>query len=427
MRDDVRLDNRPPARVKPHPRGGRPAFDCIALLLQGGGALGAYQGGVYEGLVEAGLHPDWTAGISIGAINAALIAGNPPEQRVEKLREFWELVTSPYPKWQFPPMLSGRPVTRDDNRGFAALLSQLEPLGYGDDFIPLLKGDAARALLNQWSASRALSLGSPGFFAPRPLTPWLWPHGSIEATSYYDTRPLRTTLERLVDFDRINSGAMRLSVGAVNVRTGNFVYFDSTTHRIRPEHVMASGALPPGFPAIEIDGEHYWDGGLISNTPLRWVVENEPQRDTLAFQVDLWPSRGELPRNMAQVPTRQKEIQYSSRTRAESDRFREIQVLRNALSRLIEKLPEELAASPEVAILRPATQPKAWNLIQLIYRSKEYEGDSKDYEFSRRSMEDHWRAGYHETIRTLRHPEVLERPRSRDGVFMFDVAEHGRE
>jgi NTE family protein len=427
MRDDVRLDDRPPARLKPHPRGGRPPFDCIALLLQGGGALGAYQGGVYEGLVEAGLHPDWTAGISIGAINAALIAGNPPEQRVEKLREFWELVTSPYPKWQFPRMPSGRPVTSDDNRSFAALLSQLEPLGYGNDFIPLLKGDAARTLLNQWSAARALSLGASGFFAPRPLTPWLWPHGSIEATSYYDTRPLRTTLERLVDFDRINSGAMRFSVGAVNVRTGNFVYFDSTTHRIRPEHVMASGALPPGFPAIEIDGEHYWDGGLISNTPLRWVVENEPQRDTLAFQVDLWPSRGELPRNMAQVPTRQKEIQYSSRTRAESDRFREIQVLRNALSRLIEKLPEELAASPEVAILRPATQPKVWNLIQLIYRSKEYEGDSKDYEFSRRSMGDHWRAGYHDTIRTLRHPEVLERPRSRDGVFMSDVAEHGRE
>ena len=375
----------------------RPPFDCIALLLQGGGALGAYQGGVYEALAEAGLHPDWTAGISIGAINAALIAGNSPEKRVEKLRQFWELVSSP------------------------------GSLGYGTDFTALPMGDAARTLLNQWSAGRALSLGAPGFFAPRPLAPWAWPHGSIEATSYYDTRPLRTTLERLVDFDRINGDDMRLSIGAVNVRTGNFVYFDSTTHRIRPEHVMASGALPPGFPAIEIDGEHYWDGGLVSNTPLRWVVESLPERDTLAFQVDLWPSRGELPRNMAQVPTRQKEIQYSSRTRAESDRFREIQVLRNALSRLIEKLPDELAGSPEVEILRPATRPKVWNLVQLIYRSKEYEGDSKDYEFSRRSMEDHWRSGYHDTIRTLRHPEVLERPRSRDGVFMFDVAEHGRE
>jgi NTE family protein len=396
MRDEVQLEKHRPPRLKHRP-GGRPPFECIALLLQGGGALGAYQGGVYEALVEADLHPDWTAGISIGAINAAIIAGNPPDERVEKLRQFWELVTSP------------------------------GSLGYGTDFTALPKGDAARTLHNRWSAGRALSLGASSFFAPRPLTPWLWPHGSIEATSYYDTRPLRTTLERLVDFDRINGDDMRLSVGAVNVRTGNFVYFDSTTHRIRPEHVMASGALPPGFPAIEIDGEHYWDGGLISNTPLRWVVESQPERDTLAFQVDLWSSRGELPRNMAQVPTRQKEIQYSSRTRAESDRFREIQVLRNALSRLIEKLPEQLAASPEVEILRPASQPKVWNLIQLIYRSKKYEGDSKDYEFSRRSMEDHWRAGYHDTIRTLRHPQALERPRSLDGVFMFDVAEHGRE
>ena len=190
---------------------------------------------------------------------------------------------------------------------------------------------------------------------------------------------------------------------------------------------MASGALPPGFSAIEIDGEHYWDGGLISNTPLSWVVENLPHRDTLAFQVDLWPSRGALPRHMAHVPTRQKEIQFFSHTRAESDRFREVQFLRNALSRLIEKLPQEMAASPEVATLRPATEPKAWNLIQLVYRSKEYERNSRDYEFSRRSMEDHWRAGYHDTVRTLRRPEVLERPSSLDGVFMFDVDEQGRE
>ena len=423
MHNDVPLEN----RLKHHWPCGRPPFECIALLLQGGGALGAYQGGVYEGLAEAGLHPDWTAGISIGAINAALIAGNPPEERVEKLREFWELVTSPYPQWRFPLMPTGRLTSSEENGAVATSPSQYELAG-GDNYLTsLLKGDAARILLNQWSAGRALSLGAPGFFAPRPLMPWLWPDGTIEATSYYDTRPLRATLERLVDFDRINSGAMRFSVGAVNVRTGNFVYFDSTTHRIGPEHVMASGALPPGFPAIEIDGEHYWDGGIISNTPLLWVVENEPHRDTLAFQVDLWSSRGEAPRNMAQVPTRQKEIQYSSRTRAESERFREIQVLRHALSRLIEKLPEELAASPEVATLRRATKPKAWNLIQLIYRSKEYEGDAKDYEFSRQSMEERWRAGYHDTVSTLRHPEVLERPSSLDGTFMFDVAEHGRE
>jgi NTE family protein len=420
MLDDVQLKDRRTASLEHHRPRGRPPFECIALLLQGGGALGAYQAGVYQGMAEAGLHPDWTAGISIGAINAALIAGNPPEQRVEKLRQFWEIITSSHPQWQFSRTPTGGSALSDGDGGLATLLPQV-------DCTALLKGDAARILLNQWSAGRALSMGAPGFFAPRLLTPWLHPHGSIEATSYYDTRPLKATLERLVDFDRINSGAMRLSVGAVNVRTGNFVYFDSTTHRIRPEHIMASGSLPPGFPAVEIEGEHYWDGGLISNTPLYWVVESEPHRDTLAFQVDLWSSRGHLPRNMAEVATRQKEIQFSSRTRAEGDRFRQIQVLRHALSRLIEKIPEELAASPEVDILRPATDPKVWNLIELTYRSREYEHDSKDYEFSRRSMEDHWRAGYHDTIRTLRHPEVLQRPRSLDGCFRFNVAEHGRE
>ncbi len=418
MRDDIHLWERSSVGSKQGPSG-RPPFERIALLLQGGGALGAYQAGVYQALDEAGLHPDWIAGISIGAVNAAVIAGNPPEERVAKLRRFWEIVTSPYPQW--PPSHLPSPAGQD------TWLSPLGTLGHRDAYNLLLKGDAAHTVLNQCNAVRSMSLGAPGFFTPRPVSPLLWPPGSIEATSFYDTRPLRSTLERLVDFDRLNSGAMRLSVGAVNVRTGNFVYFDTTTHRIRPEHVMASGAIPPGFPAIEIDGEHYWDGGLVSNTPLTWVVENRPYRDTLAFQVDLWSSRGELPRNMAHVPTRLKEIQFSSRTRAETNRFREIQYLRSALSQLIEKLPRELAASPEVEILRPESERKVWNLIQLIYRPKQYEGDSKDYEFSRQSMEEHWQAGYHDTIRTLRHPEVLERPRSLDGVFTFDIAEHGRE
>jgi NTE family protein len=416
MPDDARFEDRSRSMQR-RPRA-RPPFERIALLLQGGGALGAYQAGVYEALVEEGLQPDWTAGISIGAINAALIAGNPPERRVERLRQFWDLVTSHYPEWVFP---------RNDAIDLTTWRSQLDRLHDASDYTTLFSGDTARSALNQWSAVVAAFLGASGFFVPRPLTPWLWPRGTIEATSYYDTRPLKATLERLIDFDLINSGAMRLSVGAVNVRTGNIDYFDTTTHKIRLEHIMASGALPPGFPAVEIDGEFYWDGGLISNTPLRWVVESQPQRDTLAFQVDLWASRGHLPRNMAQVLTRQKEIQYSSRTRAASDRFREVQTLRHALARLIEKLPEELAESPEVAILRPVAQTKVWNLIQLIYRSREYEGDSKDYEFSRVSMQDHWRAGYHDTMRTLEHPEVLERPRSADGVFMFDVDDPGDE
>jgi NTE family protein len=237
---------------------------------------------------------------------------------------------------------------------------------------------------------------------------------------------LKSTLERLVDFDRINSREMRFSVGAVNVTTGNFVYFDNSTHEIRPEHIMASGALPPGFPAVEVDGEHYWDGGLVSNTPLQWVLECADRQDTLAFQVDLWSARGAVPRTLGEVITRQKEIQYSSRTRASSDQFKKEQKLRSALAELIAKLPEQLRDTPEYKLLLPEADRNVYNIIQLIYRSKHYEGDSKDFEFSSRSMDDHWSAGRSDTIRTLRHPEILERPTSADGVFTFDVATHGR-
>ena len=378
----------------------RPPFECIALLLQGGGALGAYQAGVYEALSEAHLAPDWVAGISIGAVNAALIAGNPPGARVEKLRAFWNLITAGGP-W-------------DGLARFA-----LSP--------SVVRSEFTRGMLNQLSAGTALLGGAAGFFVPRVPGAWLQPPGSIEATSYYDTAPLKATLERLVDFERINAGETRFSIGAVNVTTGNFLYFDTTTHTIKPEHVMASGALPPGFPAVEIDGESYWDGGLVSNTPLQWVLESEPRRDTLAFQVDLWSARGALPRTMLEVMTRQKEIQYSSRTRNNSDRFKYTQRLRNTLARLLQQLPDELRDSPELTILKPHTQARVYNLVQLIYRAKQYEGESKDYEFSRLSMEEHWRAGYHDTVRTLRHPEVLERPDNLEGVMTFDLAQNGRE
>jgi len=378
----------------------RPPFESIALLLQGGGALGAYQGGVYEALSEAHLEPDWVGGISIGAMNAALIAGNQPGERVGKLREFWRRITQGAP-W--------------DGAGL---------LGMGPG---ALRGDFARSVLNQLSAGGALLGGIAGFFAPRFPAAWLQPPGSPEATSHYDTAPLKSTLERLIDFDRINAGQTRFSVGAVNVSTGNFVYFDNTTHTIGPEHVMASGALPPGFPAVEIEGEFYWDGGVVSNTPLQWVLESEPRRDTLAFQVDLWSARGTLPRTMAEVMTRQKEIQYSSRTRSSTDRFRYTQKLRNAVASLLRKLPAELRNSPEVALLQAHASRKVYNLVQLIYRAKQYEGDSKDYEFSRHSMEDHWRAGYYDTVRTLRHPEVLARPNNLEGVMTFDLSQNGRE
>ena len=400
----------PKTQRKSHHALPRPPFEQIALLLQGGGALGAYQAGVYEALAEAQLEPDWVAGISIGGINSALIAGNPPERRVERLRQFWQLVTANPLQAHLESLVGGARSVQSSDRGV---------------FAP--QGDAARAVANRISGGIALTHGATGFFAPRLPVPWLQPAGTAAATSYYDTVPLKATLERLIDFDRINSGDMRFSVGAVNIATGNFVYFDNTTHTIRPEHVMASGALPPGFPPIEIDGECYWDGGLVSNTPLQWVVESETRRDTLAFQVDLWSAQGAIPRTIAEVLTRQKEIQYSSRTRANSDRFKYEQKLRNALADLLQKLPGELRSSAEYAVLKPVADRKVYNLVQLIYRSKRYEGDSKDYEFSRPSMQEHWRAGYHDTARALRHPEVLQRPASIEGVLMFDLARDGRE
>ncbi|HSZ53564.1 MAG TPA: patatin-like phospholipase family protein [Caulobacteraceae bacterium] len=422
----------------------RPEFDCIALLLQGGGSLGAYQAGVYQGLAEADLHPDWVAGISIGAINSALIAGNPPGLRLERLRQFWELVTAhpllgarrddrdvqrpSAPPSSEPAADSARPATWIDSGAelWKRLLS-VDPwsLGRAQAFAP--RGDLARGLANQMSAGVVTALGAPGFFSPRKLSPWLEPAGTLEATSYYDTSAAKATLERLVDFDRINSGDMRFSVGAVNVATGNFVYFDNTTHTITPEHVMASGALPPGFPAIEIDGEFYWDGGLVSNTPLQWVLEFGPRQDTLAFQVDLWSARGSFPRTMVDVQTRQKEIQFSSRTRANSDRFKQMQRFRNTLSTLLQRLPDELRQAPEYSQLIKMAEQKVYNLVQIIYRSEAYEGGWKDHEFSRASMEKHWRSGYHDTVRTLRHPEVLQRPANDEGVFTFDLAVNGRE
>ncbi|OFW99006.1 MAG: hypothetical protein A3D94_21805 [Alphaproteobacteria bacterium RIFCSPHIGHO2_12_FULL_66_14] len=390
------MNSMPAPGSRPNRPRSRPAFERIALLLQGGGALGSYQGGVYQALAEADLHPDWVAGISIGAINAALIAGNPPERRVERLRAFWETVTQP-------------------------------PLG-----VPHLAGvefpnDMTRMLVNQWRAMGTLLWGAPSFFKPRVPPPLFGQAASPATLGYYDIMPLKDLLEGLVDFDRINAGEMRFSVGATNVKTGNFAYFDSTTHRIGAAHVMASGSLPPGFPATEVDGEFYWDGGVVSNTPLQWVLDARPRQDTLAFQIDLWSARGELPRDMIEADVRLKDIRYSSRTRAGTDQFRKAQALRRAVGKLLARIPEELRQTPEAAMLGSEACDKVFNIIQMIYHARKYEGSSKDYEFSRRTMEEHWKSGYDDMIRTLHHPEVLQRPESADGVFTFDLARQGRE
>jgi NTE family protein len=374
----------------------RPPFERIALLLQGGGALGSYQAGVYQALAEANLHPDWVAGISIGAINSALIAGNPPETRVEKLRAFWETVTK-------------------------------SPMG-----VPTLKGldftsDIQHQFVNQLRSFGTLMFGAPDFFKPRFPPPIFTPSGNPGNLAYYDVSPLKALLERLVDFDRINAKEMRFSVGATNVKTGNFIYFDNDTHKVGSQHVIASGSLPPGFPAAEVDGEFYWDGGVVSNTPLQWMLDSRPRADTLAFQIDLWSARGDLPRDMVEVDVRMKDIRYSSRTRAGTDQFRQMQALRRATAKILGDMPPEQRQTPEAELLAQEADTKVYNIIHTIYRARKYEGASKDYEFSRRTMEEHWASGYEDMTRTLEHPEVLERPTSPDGVFTFDLALQARK
>jgi NTE family protein len=371
-------------------------FEQTVLLLQGGGALGSYQAGVYQALAEADLDPDWVAGISIGAINAALIAGNPRESRVEKLREFWEAVSTP-------------------------------PLGVPHLASIDINDDVIHRFINQTRAFGIMLFGAPHFFTPRLLSPMFWPSPKADQLSFYDVAPLRTTLERLVDFDRINAGGMRFSVGAVNVKTANFVYFDSTTHRIGAAHIIASGSLPPGFPATEIDGEYYWDGGLVSNTPLQWVLDSRPRLDTLAFQIDLWSARGELPLNLGEAQVRQKEIQFSSRTRAATDQYKRAQRLRIAVANLLKDIPDELRDHPEVKMLAAEADEKVCNIVHLIYNAKSYEGIAKDYEFSRRTMEEHWTAGYEDVVRALSHPEVMQCPDKLEGVRTFDWAHYRQE
>ncbi len=370
---------------------GSPPFKTIALLLQGGGALGAYQAGVYEALAKANVLPNWVAGISIGAVNSALIVGNPPEKRVARLREFWEAVSTSPLDVPFNPSIE-------------------------------LRDEQAHRIVNQIRAFCIAMLGAPSFFTPRVPPLHLLPPQEPHRLSFYDVSPLRATLERLVDFDRINSGETRLSVGAVNLRSGNFTYFDTTTHRIDARHIIASGSLPPGFPATEIDGEYYWDGGLISNTPLQWVIESVPRRDTLAFQVDLWSASGELPRDLMQADVRQKEIQFASRTRFVTDHLRAKQQLRHAFRRVRERLPSDLRADPDVDMLARETEEVAYNIVELIYHSETYEGVAKDYEFSRRTMEEHWRSGRDDAIRALAHPEIFKHPDNLERFRSFDFS-----
>jgi NTE family protein len=278
-------------------------------------------------------------------------------------------------------------------------------------------------VFNNASAMASMLGGQSGFFKPRLIPPFLQPSGSAGALSVYDTDPLRITLEALVDFDRINAHWTRLSLGAVDIRTGNFVYFDNTTCKITPDHVMASAALPPGFPPIEIDGEFYWDGGLVSNTPLVQVLDTGLAHDTLVFQVDLFNARGEVPADLIEAEERRKHIVFSSRTRLNTDNFRDKHRLRQAIAELFDALPPEAKQKEQIRKLRDLGDDHAVAIVHLIYRHANYEGQSTDYEFSRASMTEHWQAGLDDGRRTLQRPLWLERWRGVGGVRVYDLAQ----
>lgn len=361
------------------------------LVLQGGGALGAYQAGAYEGLVEAGLEPEWIAGISIGAVNGAIIAGNPPGDRLDRLREFWMELSSGLQGWS------------------------------------LIPGDEGRSVFNDTSSWLAALFGIPGFFRPRVPAPLFASPGTLEALSFYDARPLLATLSRLVDFDYLRELGPRLSVGAVSVETGNLAYFDSARMRLHLEHVIASGALPPGLPPVVIDGEAFWDGGLVSNTPLHYVLDHErPRNDMLVFQLDLFPARGLLPRNIFEVVEREKEIRYSSRTRQNTDIQKELRQLRKAAREVIEELPagrRKSAAVRKLERLAGEGCHAAVTVVHLINRSTAFATHAKDYEFSRLSILEHWQAGLQDVRETLDHEAWRNRKRPLEGLMTLDLTQ----
>jgi NTE family protein len=349
---NVAMDPACPAETGPG--SGKP-FGQIVLVLQGGGALGAYQAGVYQGLSEAGIEPDWVIGTSIGAVNAALIAGNKPGDRLPRLKAFWDRVRTRTPFGADWPMSVGNVLA---NMGVVA-----------------------------W--------GVPTFFQPNPLAIWglHFPQGAGRA-SYYSTEPLRATLRDLVDLDHLNAKHVRLTVGAVNVNTGTMTYFDSRRMPLDLVHVMASGALPPAFPAIEIDGEHYWDGGIYSNTPIEVVFDDDPRRDSLIFSVNLWQPQGPSPATIWQAMGRQKDIQYSSRGLSHVARQQQIHRLRHVIRELAQRIPKNQAADPRVAELASYGCGTRMHLVRLLVPRLAHDDHTKDIDFSAAGIEARWQAGY---------------------------------
>lgn len=348
-------------------------IERIALVLQGGGALGAYQAGVYQALHEKGFAPDWVAGTSIGAINAALIAGNVFENRVARLREFWQTVARPDP-WD----VSAWP--QESRRAY----------------------DLA-------GVSATMLFGQPGMFMPRipsPVLPFMT--GAPEQASYYDTAPLRETLLRLVDFDCINQHYMRLSLGSVHIKTGQSRYFDSLFQHITPEHVMASGSLPPGFPPVPVDGELYWDGGIVSNTPLEVVLDDVPRANTLCFMVDLFNPTGPEPSSMAQVYARDKDIAYANRSERGIRDYQEKHNLRRAVGALYQALPANKRNDPKLKELAALGCRTTMEIVHLTYAGKSWETTMRDADFSAAAIRERWDQGFQDAKQAIEQAAWME-------------------
>jgi NTE family protein len=356
----------------------------VALVLQGGGALGAYQGGVYQALHEAGIEPDWIIGTSIGAINASIITGNRPEDRLPRLREFWRRVERPN-FWGLFPAWTG-----------------------------------IEAALSSWST---LANGIPSFFEANPRA-FLGSHVSLGAdhAGYYSTEPLRKTLEELVDFALINRKTPRLTVGAAHVRTSMMHYFDSREMELTPSHVMASGALPPAFPAVRIDGELYWDGGILSNTPAECIFEDNPRRNSLIFAVHLWHPTGEEPETIWQILHRTKDIQYSSRISNHVVRQRESHRLRHVISELLKYVPEEARKDPAVKELAGYSCRTRMHVVRLLAPRLDNESHIKDIDFSPAGICARWEAGYANTARALEAQAWLQECDPLEGVILHEPA-----
>jgi NTE family protein len=338
-------------------------FEEVVYVLQGGGALGAYQVGIAAALAENGYEPNWVVGASIGAINAGIIAGNEPSERITKLKKFWDIISRPT--------------------------------------VPLfIENEAMRRIHNSWSAYCTLLFGQTDFFSPRWPSPYFSFSSSPDSISFYDTKALRTTLEKLIDFDRINNGKTRLSLAAVEVRTGQRHYFESREQKIGPEHIMASAALPPGFPAVEIDGKMYWDGGLSSNTPVAHVLRSQAhndhlkQRNSLCFCMQLFDSYGLLPQSLDDILKRKKDITFASQYYREIQARKEIHRLRSAIRLLSEAIPEKRKLEPEIKSILDHNQPVMMHLVRFLYHGKTTDLSSKDYEFSKLSVAEHIQAGY---------------------------------